>query len=245
MALEKFEPAEPLTKTEWTCPMHPEIIKDSPGNCPICGMALEQKTISIEEEKNPELIDMTRRFWIGLALALPLVFIEMGKHIPGMTQNSLLGSPMLKWLQLILATPVVLWGGWSFFGRGVQSIVNRGPNMFTLIALGVSVAYGYSLVTVFAPGIFPASFRGRGGEVAAYFEAAAVITVLVLLGQVLELQARSRTGAAIKALLGLVPRQARIIRDDEPKKMSRSHRCSPETNFGFVLVRKFRWTALP
>ena len=214
MALEQIEPSAPITKTEWTCPMHPEIIKDSPGNCPICGMALEPKTVSVEEEKNPELIDMTRRFWIGLLLALPLVVIEMGKHIPGMAQLSFFGSPVLKWLQLMLATPVVLWGGWPFFVRGAQSIVNRSPNMFTLIGLGVGVSYGYSLVAVFSPGIFPASFRGMGGEVATYFEAASVITVLVLLGQVLELRARSRTGAAIKALLGLAPKQARIIRSD-------------------------------
>ena len=214
MALEPLELTVPLTKTEWICPMHPEVIKDSPGNCPICGMALEPKTVGLEEEKNPELADMTRRFWIGLVLALPLVVIEMGKHIPGMAQLSLFGSPVLKWFQLILATPVVLWGGWPFFVRGAQSIANRSPNMFTLVGLGVSVAYCYSLVAVFAPGIFPASFRGMGGEVAAYFEAAAVIIVLVLLGQVLELRARSRTGAAIKALLGLAPKEARIIRSD-------------------------------
>ncbi len=214
MALEPAEPAAPLTKTEWTCPMHPEIVKDAPGNCPICGMALEPKTVSLEAEKNPELVDMTRRFWIGLVLSLPLVIIEMGKHIPGIADMSFFSSTMLKWLQLIFATPVVLWGGWPFFVRGAQSIVNRSPNMFTLIGLGVSVAYGYSLVAVFAPGIFPVSFRGMGGEVATYFEAAAVITVLVLLGQVLELRARGRTGAAIKALLGLAPKQARIIRED-------------------------------
>ena len=214
MALEPIAPSTPITKTEWTCPMHPEIIKDSAGNCPICGMALEPKTASVEEEKNPELIDMTRRFWIGLVLALPLVVIEMGKHIPGMAQLSFFGSPMLKWLQFILATPVVLWGGWPFFVRGAQSIANHSPNMFTLIGIGVGVAYCYSLVAAFAPGIFPASFRDMAGEVSTYFEAAAVIIVLVLLGQILELRARSRTGAAIKALLGLAPKQARIIRSD-------------------------------
>jgi Cu+-exporting ATPase len=214
MALEPIEPSAPITKTEWTCPMHPEVSKDSPGNCPICGMALEQKTVGLEEEKNPELIEMTRRFWISLLLALPLVVIEMGKHISGMAQLSFFDSPMLKWLQFILATPVVLWGGWPFFVRGAQSIVNRSPNMFTLIGLGVSVSYCYSIAAVVAPGIFPVSFRSMGGEVATYFEAAAVIIVLVLLGQVLELRARSRTGAAIKALLGLAPKQARIIRSD-------------------------------
>jgi Cu+-exporting ATPase len=214
MALEPLEPSAQLTKTEWTCPMHPEIIRDSAGNCPICGMALEPKTVSVEEEKNPELISMTRRFWVSLLLSLPLVFIEMGRHIPGLAQFALFSSPMLKWLELILATPVVLWGGWPFFVRGAQSIINRSPNMFTLIGLGVGVAYGYSLVAVFVPDIFPASFRGMAGDVSTYFEAAAVIIVLVLLGQVLELRARSRTGAAIKALLGLSPKQARVIRSD-------------------------------
>ena len=214
MALEPVAPSAGVTKTEWTCPMHPEIVRDAPGSCPKCGMALEPKTITAEEEENPELIDMTRRFKVSVVLTIPLVIIAMRHMIPGLSAlDNLLSPALMKWLELILATPVVLWGAWPFFVRGWQSVVTWNPNMFTLIGLGVGVAYMYSLVAALFPGLFPASFRGEGGEVSVYFEAAAVITVLVLLGQVLELRARTKTGAAIKALLGLAPKTARRIKD--------------------------------
>ncbi|NJD57255.1 MAG: copper-translocating P-type ATPase [Nitrospirae bacterium] len=193
--------------------MHPEIVQDAPGSCPICGMALEPKTISADEQENPELIYMTRRFKIGVLLSIPLVYIAMGSLIPAIAPEKFISMAAVKWLELILATPVVLWGGWPFFVRGWQSIVTWNPNMFTLIGLGVSIAYIYSLVAAFFPGLFPAAFRGTSGDVGTYFEAAAVIVTLVLLGQVLELRARSKTGAAIKALLGLAPKTARRVKD--------------------------------
>jgi Cu+-exporting ATPase len=217
MALEAIVPLIPA-KTEWTCPMHPEIVRDSPGSCPICGMALELKTVSTEEEENPELIQMTRRFRFGIILTIPLVFIAMRDLIPGLSLESFIPLKIINWLEFILATPVVLWGGWPFFVRGWQSIINRSPNMFTLIGLGVAVSYAYSIVATLMPGIFPQSFRSEGGMVATYFEAAAVITTLVLLGQVLELRARSKTGTAIKELLGLAPKTARIILDDRTER---------------------------
>ncbi len=214
MALEPAGVAAPATRTEWTCPMHPEIVRDAPGSCPICGMALEPRTVTAEEPENPELRDMTRRFRVGLALSVPLVALAMGRHlVPGRLPSALVG-PAGSWLELLLATPVVLWGGWPFFVRGFLSVVHKSLNMFTLIGLGTGVAYLYSLVATVAPGIFPASFRGAGGEVGVYFEAAAVIVTLVLLGQVLELRARSRTGAAIRALLGLAPKTARRLEAD-------------------------------
>ncbi|MGH8471090.1 MAG: heavy metal translocating P-type ATPase [Gammaproteobacteria bacterium] len=197
----------------FTCPMHPEILRDEPGECPICGMALEPRMPSLEEEKNPELTDMSRRFWVAVVLSVPLVLIAMGDMIPGFPEN-IVSSRVAGVSELVLATPVVLWGGWSFLLRAWQSLVSRQLNMFTLIGLGVSVAYLYSLTAVLAPQIFPPSFRAADGAVALYFEAAAVIVTLVLLGQVLELRARHRTGAAIKALLGLAPKTARRIRDD-------------------------------
>jgi Cu+-exporting ATPase len=211
MALEPAAPAVPAARTEWTCPMHPEIVRDAPGACPICGMALEPRTVAAEEEENPELREMTRRFWIGAALTVPLVLLAMGRHLAPGWLPAAITPRVASWLELLLATPVVVWGGWPFFVRGFWSVVRRSLNMFTLIALGTGVAYGYSVVAVVAPGAFPASFRGHGGQVAVYFEAAAVIVVLVLLGQVLELRARSRTGAAIRALLGLAPTTARRI----------------------------------
>jgi Cu+-exporting ATPase len=214
MALEPVAPAGPATRTEWVCPMHPEVVRDRPGSCPKCGMALEPREGAAEEEENPELVSMTRRFWASVALALPLLLLAMGDLIPGRPSERLASARGLEWIELLLATPVVLWGGWPFFVRGWQSIVNRSLNMFTLIGLGVAVAYVYSLAATLAPGIFPASFRGEGGAVAVYFEAAAVIVALVLLGQVLELRARSRTGAAIKALLGLAPKTARRTKPD-------------------------------
>ena len=207
MALEPLVPALPATKTEYTCPMHPEIVRDAPGSCPICGMALELRTVNSGEEKNPELVGMTRRFWICTALTIPLLLVTMADFVPAMPPPMRFAAPRTwQWFEWIVATPVVLWGGWPFFVRGWRSLVTRNLNMFTLIGLGVGVAYSYSVVATFFPDIFPASFRGEGGEVAVYFEAAAVITTLVLLGQVMELRARSQTGAAIKALLGLAPK---------------------------------------
>jgi Cu+-exporting ATPase len=211
MALERSTPAQPATRTEWVCPMHPEVMRDRPGSCPKCGMALEPRQGSPEEEENPELVDMRRRFRVSLVLTIPLLIVAMGDLIPGRPFEHLASPRMLTWLELLLATPVVLWCGWPFFVRGWQSIVHRSLNMFTLIGLGVAVAYVYSLIATLAPGIFPAAFRGPGGVVDVYYEAAAVIVALVLLGQVLELRARSQTGAAIKALLGLAPKTARRV----------------------------------
>ena len=206
--------AEVKTGTEWTCPMHPEIIRDAPGSCPKCGMALEPKTVTAGEEENPELIDMTRRFKVGVLLTIPLVMIAMRHLIPGLSLIDRFLSPgIMKWIELILATPVVLWCGWPLFVRGWRSIVTWNPNMFTLIGLGVSLAYIFSIIAVLFPKLFPLSFRSDSGEVGTYFEAAAAIVTLVLLGQVLELRARTKTGAAIKALLGLAPKTARRIRD--------------------------------
>lgn len=214
MALEPLTPPTSPTKTEWTCPMHPEIVRDAPGSCPKCGMALEPKTVGAEEQENPELIDMTRRFKVSAVLTIPLVLLVMGGMIPGLSLIlDMVPHAIRKWLELGLATPVVLWGAWPFFVRGWQSVTTWNPNMFTLIGLGVGVAYLYSIVAALFPDLFPLSFRGEGGEVSLYFEAAAVITVLVLLGQVMELRARTRTGAAIKALLGLAPKTARRIKD--------------------------------
>ena len=197
--------------TIWTCPMHPEIRRDGPGQCPICGMALEQLEPTLEKGPNPELIDMSRRFWVSAVLSLPLVILTFGAELLGW---ELLPMRTSMWVQLTLATPVVLWGGWPFFERFWASLKTRNLNMFTLIGLGVGVAYGYSVVATLAPQIFPASLRTMGGLVPVYFEAAAVITTLVLLGQVLELRARSATGAAIRALLGLAPKTARRVNDD-------------------------------
>jgi Cu+-exporting ATPase len=204
--------AAPVTKTEWTCPMHPEIVRDAPGSCPICGMALEPRVVTLEE-KNPELDDMTRRFRVSLLLTLPILAVMIAEFLPGQPLHHALPSGLLNWLELAVAAPVVLWGGWPFFERGWASIVNRHLNMFTLIALGVGAAFAYSVVATIAPGLFPESFR-MAGQVAVYFEPAAVIVVLVLLGQVLELRARSRTSAAIRNLLSLAPKTARRIDPD-------------------------------
>jgi len=198
--------------TIYTCPMHPQIRQIGPGNCPICGMALEPEVASLDTSPNPELVDMTRRFWIGLALAVPPVVLEMGGHLVG--GHGLIDQTLSNWIQLVFATPVVLWAGWPFFVRGWQSLVTRNLNMFTLIAIGTGVAYVYSLIGTIAPDIFPATFRGHDGAVAVYFEAAAVITVLVLLGQVLELRAREATSGAIKTLLQLAPKTARRLSED-------------------------------
>lgn len=198
--------------TIYTCPMHPQIRQPKPGNCPICGMALEPEMAAAEAGPSAELVDMSRRFWIGLALAVPVIAIEMGGHL--LDLHRWLGAGASNWIQLVLATPVVLWAGWPFFERGWQSLVNRSLNMFTLIAMGIGVAWIYSVVATVAPGLFPETFRSADGSVAIYFEAAAVITVLVLLGQVLELRAREQTGGAIRALLDLVPKTARRVRED-------------------------------
>jgi Cu+-exporting ATPase len=204
------EPGQAL----WTCPMHPQIVREAPGPCPICGMALEPLTASGGESQNPELRDMMRRFWVCVAFSAPLLAIVMAEHFDRPALNALLPPRLAVWVQLILGTPAVLWGGWPFFARGWASIVSRRLNMFSLIALGTGVAYLYSLVAALAPGIFPASFRNTGGEVPLYFEAAAVIVTLVLLGQVLELRARSQTSGAIRALLDLAPKRARRLGAD-------------------------------
>jgi Cu+-exporting ATPase len=213
MALEPLLPQAPAA-VEYTCPMHPEIVRSAPGACPICGMALEPRVPTAADEANPELEDMTRRFWVSLALSVPVLFLAMSDLIPGQPVQRVLSMRAAAWIELLLATPAVLWGGWPFFERGWASLVNRSLNMFTLIAMGTGAAYISSLLATVAPGIFPAAFRGPGGEVPVYFEAAAVITTLVLLGQVLELRARSRTSQAIKQLLGLAPKTARLVRDD-------------------------------
>ena len=206
-------PSERPQPVEYTCPMHPEIIRPKPGSCPICGMALEPRTISAIEEENPELRDMTRRFWISLVLTAPLLIIAMADMLSGMPVEHAFRAGWLPWIELLLATPVVLWGGWPFFQRGWASIVNRSTNMFTLIAMGTGVAYLFSVVSTVFPGVFPTRFGGMNGAPPVYFEAAAAIVTLVLLGQVLELRARSRTGAAIRALLDLSPKTARVLRD--------------------------------
>jgi P-type Cu+ transporter len=213
MALEPLHIA-PAIHIEYSCPMHPEVIRDAPGACPICGMALEPRIAAAVEEENVELRDMSRRFWACVAFTVPILAFAMSEMIPGQPLQHALPVHWIVWIELLLATPVVLWGGWPFFERGWRSIVNRSPNMFTLIAIGTGAAYFYSLVAALVPDIFPASFRGRNAEVAVYFEAAAVITTLVLLGQVLELRARSKTSSAIRALLGLAPKTARRVRTD-------------------------------
>jgi P-type Cu+ transporter len=218
-AAKYLTPSQPAAKLEasrdviYTCPMHPQIRQKGPGHCPICGMALEPASAPAETGPSAELIDMTRRFWIGAALALPVVILEMGSHAPGLNLHRYVSPVLSEWAQFLLASPVVLWAGWPFFLRGWASLRNRSLNMFSLIALGTGAAYLYSLAATFLPGLFPANLR-PGGVVAVYYEAAAVITVLVLLGQVMELRAREKTGGAIRALLNLAPKTARRIRDD-------------------------------
>src|ERR1700723_930372 len=214
MALERAAGSALPTRSEYTCPMHPEIVRDGPGSCPICGMALEPRTAVAEHEENPELVSMTRRFWVSVALTIPVLFLGMSDMISGNPLGSLISMRTAGWVALLLATPVVLWGGWPFFQRGWASVVNRSLNMFTLIALGTGAAFFYSVIAVLFPQVFPAAFRGAHGEVPVYFEAAAAITTLVLLGQVLELRARSQTSSAIKSLLKLSPRIARVVRAD-------------------------------
>ena len=210
MALEPATITAPTTRTDYTCPMHPQISRQEPGNCPICGMTLEPRE-STAEEVNPELVDMTRRFWISVAFAIPLLALMVSDLIPSMPLQHLLSTRAWAWIEFALATPVVLWCGWPFFVRGWQSVVNRSLNMFTLIAVGTGAAYLYSVVATFIPQLFPPSFRAEGGEISLYYEPAVVIIALVLLGQVMELRARSQTGSAIRALLGLAPKTAKRL----------------------------------
>jgi Cu+-exporting ATPase len=212
MALEPKVGMPSPTHIEYTCPMHPEVVRDALGACPLCGMTLEARTLASEEESSPELSSMTRRFWISLVLSAPVLFLSMSEHIPGQPIQHAFSPRLLTWVQLALATPVVVWGGWPFFERGWASLLSRRLNMFTLIAIGTGTAYAYSVVAAVFPGMFPEAFRAHEGEVAIYFEAAAVIITLVLLGQVLELRARRQTSSAIRALLGLAPKTARILR---------------------------------
>lgn len=202
--------AQSSAGTEYTCPMHPQIIRSKPGNCPICGMALEPRQAT-EEGSSPELKDMSRRFWISIALTTPMLILMLSDVLPGMPLLHLLSWRAWAWIELALASPVVLWCGWPFFERAWQSLVHRSLNMFTLIALGTGSAYVYSLVATIDPQVFPASVRGKEGEIGIYFESAAVIVALVLLGQVMELRARGQTNSAIRALLGLAPKMARRI----------------------------------
>ena len=208
MALEPATITAPATRTDFTCPMHPQISRQEPGNCPLCGMALETRE-STAEEVNPELVDMTRRLWISVALAAPLLVLMLSDLMPSMPLQHVLSTRTWAWIELVLATPVVLWCGWPFFVRGWQSVSNRSLNMFTLIALGTGAAYLYSVVATLVPQLFPPSLRAEGGEIALYFEPAVVIIALVLMGQVMELRARNQTGSAIRALLGLAPKTAR------------------------------------
>ena len=214
MALEPLSESLGKTKTEYTCLMHPEIVRNEPGDCPICGMALEPRDIVIEEEENAELVQMSRRFWISLVLAFPVFAMAMVADLTPQVMERFIAMRPLQFIEFLLATPVVLWGGWPFFQRGWSSVVKRSLNMFTLIGLGIGIAWSYSVIAMLFPDIFPETVRHGSGTVPVYFEAAAVITTLVLLGQVLELRARSRTNAAIKMLLELTPNTARIIRDD-------------------------------
>ena len=227
MALEPVTVPGAATKTVYTCPMHAEVVSDEPGDCPECGMALEPQSVAVEEAPNPELVLMSRKFWASLVFTVPLVLLAMSDLIPGRPLQEAVPGRMLLWAQFFLATPVVLWGGSQFFVRGWNSILLRRLNMFTLISMGVGVAYLFSTVAVLFPGIFSASFTGATGEVAVYFEAAAVIITLVLLGQVLELRARSRTSDAIRALLDLAPKMARIVREDGSEEDIALERVAP------------------
>jgi Cu+-exporting ATPase len=227
MALEPLHITEPASRHEYVCPMHPEVITAEPSACPICGMALEPRVVAADPAPNPELIDMTRRFRLSLALAIPVFLIAMSEMLRGAPVTGALSARTLTWIQFVLATPVVFWGGWPFFQRAWASIRNHQPNMFTLIALGTGTAYAYSVVATLLPRMFPETYRGPAGEVAVYFEAAAVITVLVLLGQVLELRARSKTSSALRSLLDLAPKTARLVQEDGTDRDVSLHRVHP------------------
>ena len=214
MTLEPAGDTAIATKVEYSCPMHPQIVRDQSGSCPICGMALEPRTVTLEEGPNPELVDMSRRFWVGLVFGLPVFLLAMGDMLPGQPLHHLLSMTAMNWVQLALSTPVVFWCGWPFFVRAWSSVVHRSPNMFSLIALGVGAAYLYSLIATLAPQLFPVGFRTGSGAVMPYFDTAVVVTVLILLGQVVELKARSQTSGAIKRLLGLAPKTARRVKSD-------------------------------
>ena len=222
LAPQPAKPVEAAPGAMYTCPMHPQIRQLGPGSCPICGMALEPRCRRRKTGPNPELVDMKRRLWIGLALAVPVFVLEMAGHLTNL--HMLIPDRVSNWIQFALATPVVLWAGWPFFERGWASVRTRNLNMFTLIAMGTGVAWVYSVIATLAPVAFPLAFRAADGSVPVYFEAAAVITVLVLLGQVLELRAREQTGGAIRALLDLAPKTARRLRPDGPTRTCRSNR---------------------
>ena len=213
MALEPLTISAPASRTEYTCPMHPEIVRDQPGACPICGMALEPRTVTLDDA-NPELVDMSRRFWTALALSAPILLLMIADVIPGMPLKHVLGDQAITWIEFALATPVVLWAGWPLFARGWASVVNRSLNMFTLIAIGAGSAYFFSVAAAIFPSVFPSSFREAGGGIGVYFEPAAIIVTLVLLGQVLELRARSQTSSALRSLLSLAPKTAKVINDN-------------------------------
>jgi Cu+-exporting ATPase len=240
MALESDFSGASLTRVEYTCPMHPEVVSSIPGSCPKCGMALEARTVAVEEGPNPELADMTRRLIVATVLGLPVLVLTMGDMLLGMGLGGRIQMRLTNWIGLICATPVVLWAGWPFFERGWASIVNRHTNMFTLIALGVGAAFVFSAAGTLAPGLFPEGFR-VDGVVETYFDTAVVVTVLVLLGQVLELRARGRTGAALRALLGMSTKTARAIRDGIELDVAIA-----EVRVGDILAcvpaRRFPWT---
>src|SRR5438067_3156983 len=225
MALEPEVPT--MSRTQYTCPMHPEIVRDSPGNCPICGMALEPVTISAAPEENAELRSMSRRFCVSVALSIPIALLAMGGMISALQLGERLGMGTINWIEFALASPIVLWGAWPFFQRAWASVVNRRANMFTLIGLGIAAAYIYSAVATAAPGVLPESFRDASGQAEVYFEVAAFVTVLVLLGQVLELRARSQTSSAIRALLDLSPKRARRIHQDGSEEDVSLERIQP------------------
>lgn len=243
MALEPATPSGPATRTEYTCPMHPEVVQDGPGTCPKCGMALEPRTVTIDDAPDPELVDMSKRFWVSAALALPVLVLAMVADLAPGWLPAWLSMRTIQWVQLSLATPVVLWGGWPLLVRGWRSVQTWNLNMFTLIGLGVSVAWGYSLIALLLPSLFPATMRMADGTVPVYFEAAAVITALVLLGQVLELRARGSTNQALRMLLGLAPKTARLVRDDGTEVDVPLTRSKPRTCCGFALARRCPWTA--
>ena len=236
-------PASGTSGVVYTCPMHPQIRRNAPGSCPICGMALEPLVATSQGGASPELRDMTRRFWIGAVLAMPMIILEMTSHISTIGLHRYLSPLTSMWIEFALGTPVVLWAGWPLLERGAASVHNRSLNMFSLITLGIGAAYLYSLAASFAPGLFPVDLKQEGGMIPVYYEAAAVITVLVLLGQVLELRARERTGSAIRALLKLAPKTAWRVGADGQDEKSRWTRCGSAIICGCARAMRCRWTA--